>query len=410
MVRVLAFSDYFTARTSGGAEKVAREVYARLIRDHSVDLVVVAAIPRHAPIWEPVGVFPRGSVLSFPGYDLAGALGVQLTVSAHLLRGAQQVIRRFRPDVLHANGLHFQGSVLAAHLARSHHLPLVSTAHLGGVDALSGLTRLAARTWDHSLGRYIVTASAALVPVSPSVADHLRTIGGTDRHMEVALNGVDHEVFYPVTREPPGRHDSPGGGLRVGLVGRLIANKGPELALDALGRLRRDGLDVTLDVVGDGPLLEHLQDRAGRDGLAQAVTFSGHVQDVAARLRTFDVVVRPSFTEGLPLAVLEAMASGAVVVASSVPGNVDLVEHERTGLLVPPGDALALSAALRRLHDDRQLLGSLRRDALTAASRYTWDTSAAAHLRAIDWALSHRDELSPGRPVAEAATPPGGTG
>lgn len=364
---------------------------------------MVAAIPRNVPTWETAGVFPPGSVLSFPGHDLSKALGVQLTVSAPLLRGARQVIRRFGPDLLHANGLHFQGSIIAAHLARTHHLPLVTTAHLGGVDALTGPTRLAARTWDNTLGRYIVTASNALVPVSPSVAAHLRTIGGAHRHMEVALNGVDHDVFYPGTREPAGP-------LRVGLVGRLIANKGPELALDALGQLRRDGLDIVLDLVGDGPLLTHLQDRAGRDGLAQAATFSGHVHDVAARLRTFDVVVRPSFTEGLPLTVLEAMASGAVVIASSVPGNVDLVEHERTGLLIPPGDAFALAAALRRLHDDRQLLGSLRRAALVAASRYSWDASALAHQRAIDWALTHRAEHSSERPIAEAATPYGGTG
>ncbi len=392
MVRVLAFSDYFAARTSGGAEKVAREVYARLIRDHGVELMVVAAVPRGARPWDGSGAFPRGYVHAFPGYDLSRALGAQLTVSAPLLRGAQQLIRRFRPTVLHANGLHFQGSVVAAHLARSHGLPLVSTAHLGSVDALSWPTRLGARTWDSTLGRYIVTSSTVLVPVSPSVARHLRTIGGTDRHMEVALNGVDHEVFHPVTRGSASQPEPSEATLRVGLVGRAIANKGPDLALDAVGRLRREGLDVTLDVVGDGPLLGHLEGRARREGLGRVVTFSGHVHDVAERLRALDVVLRPSFTEGLPLAVLEAMASGAVVVASSIPGNTDLVEHEQTGLLVPPGDVLALAAALRRLHADRPLLRSLRRKALVAASAYTWDASAASHLRAIEWALSHHDQ------------------
>jgi glycosyltransferase involved in cell wall biosynthesis len=408
MVRVLAFSDYFAVRTSGGAEKVAREVYARLIREHGVELVVVAATPRGARTWDGSEAFPRDSVHAFPGYDLSRVLGAQLTVSTPLLRAAQQLVRRFRPTVLHANGLHFQGSVVAAHLARSHGLPLVSTAHLGSIDALGRPTRLAARTWDHTLGRYIVTSSTALVPVSPSVANHLRTIGGANRHLEVALNGVDHEVFHPLTRGSSSQPDPSEGTLRVGLVGRAIANKGPDLALDAVGQLRRDGLDVTLDVVGDGPLLGHLEGRARREGLGRAVTFSGHVQDVAERLRALDVVLRPSYTEGLPLAVLEAMASGAVVVASSIPGNTDLVEHEQTGLLVPPGDALALAAAVRRLHADRQLLGSLRRNALAAVSSYTWDASAASHLRAIEFAVSHHDRRRPGLAVVEAATSYGG--
>lgn len=384
MARVLAFSDYYSGQTSGGAERVAHEVYTRLARDHGLEVAVMAAVPRGALKLAAPDHVGGISVVTHSGVDLSRLMGVQLTLSPTLIWDGMRTVASFKPDVLHANSLHFQGSVLAAWIARRNSIPLVTTAHLGGVGYMHGLRGMGANAWDNTLGRFIVANSSALVAVSPSVATHLRSLGGPSLHIELAPNGVDHAVFHARDRQP---HSGP---LRVGLIGRLIANKGPRLALEAVGALRMEGRPMTLCVLGDGPLLQRLQRRSIQPDLRGAVTFCGRVEDVAQRMRTLDVVVRPSQTEGLPLVVLEAMASGAVVVASAVPGNADLIDDGRTGLLVRVGDAMALADALRRLDDDRLLLERLQRDALATASHYSWESSAAMHLRGFEWALNGR--------------------
>jgi glycosyltransferase involved in cell wall biosynthesis len=105
-------------------------------------------------------------------------------------------------------------------------------------------------------------------------------------------------------------------------------------------------------VVGDGPLDGALRREAEALGLAGHCRFTGARPDVADLLAAVDVVVLPSLSEGLPFVLLEAMAVGKPVVATRVGGNPEVVEDGTTGLLVPPGDADALGAALARLLDD----------------------------------------------------------
>lgn len=383
-MRVLAFCDYYSPTSCGGSERVAREVYTRLVRDHGVNVTLVGSVPAGD-----LSATPRldeadaeMATVLVPAHDLSAQLGVQLLLSGRLPAAANRLLRRVRPDVLHANSLHFQSTFVAAALAQRYRLPLVTTAHLGGSDALRGSLRAAAAGWDHTLGRMAVAASSGLVAVSESVAAHLRRLGAGRRPLTVAPNGVDHARFHPGSRVDA---DGP---LRLGYVGRLITNKGPDLLLDATARAVAAGTDLRLTFIGDGPMRNHLQRDVDRAGLRHLVTFTGQVDDVADRLRELDVVARPSYTEGLPLAVIEAMASGAVVVCTAIPGNLELVQHGVTGLVVPIGAAAALASALTRLAEDHGLLRQLRVNALAHAARYSWDTSAALHLDALQQAAA----------------------
>lgn len=390
MIRVLTFCDYYRPDSCGGAERVAREVATRLVRDHGAEVRVVGAVPGGQP-----GSTPELPAVLVPGHDLSGRIGVQLMLSRQLPRAAAEVVRSWRPDVLHAHGLHFQSSLVAAALARRYGVPLVITAHLGDGAALGRALRAATAGWDHTIGRAVVAASTGLVAVSSSVGRHLRRLGAGDRPVTVAPNGVDHDAFHPHGRAPAS------GQLRVGFVGRLIANKGPGLLLDGSARAIADGADLGLTFVGDGPLRPALERAAAEAGLAGRVQFTGQVRDVAQRLRGIDVLVRPSFTEGLPLAVLEAMASGAVVVASAVPGNLELITPDRTGLVVPVGNPAAIGSALGRLAGDPALLARLRSAALAAAAGYRWEASAAHHLGALQAACGQTPvSLYPERAVA----------
>jgi glycosyltransferase involved in cell wall biosynthesis len=114
-----------------------------------------------------------------------------------------------------------------------------------------------------------------------------------------------------------------------------------------------------VSILGNGPEERALTLLAAQLGIADFVQFQGCVQDVTPYLRGADVFVFPSRYEGLPLALMEAMAAGLPVVASAVPGNTDLVQDNVTGLLVSPGDPIALSAAIARVLTDAELADSL---------------------------------------------------
>jgi glycosyltransferase involved in cell wall biosynthesis len=137
--------------------------------------------------------------------------------------------------------------------------------------------------------------------------------------------------------------------------------------------------DVRFDIVGDGTERNQLIAYARDRGVAHAFTFHGHCEDVPARIAASDICVLPSLSEAFPNAVLEAMAAGLPVVASAVGGILEVVEDDRTGLLVPPGDALALAGALERLLQDdalgTRLAAAGRR---TVELRYSFDRMIAS--------------------------------
>ena len=162
----------------------------------------------------------------------------------------------------------------------------------------------------------------------------------------------------------PGRYASPveGPGTRLLYVGRLDAVKGVRVLFDALQIARAERPGLTLTLIGDGP------DRAALERAApEGTSFLGfrNQDDVAAALAEHDALVLPSFAEGVPVVLMEAMAAARPVVATSVGGVSELVRHGETGLLVPPGDEVALARALVKISGDaalRQRLGLAGRE------------------------------------------------
>ena len=166
--------------------------------------------------------------------------------------------------------------------------------------------------------------------------------------------------------------------LVLGTLGRLTEQKGQRHLLQAVAALVRDLPNVVLFLAGDGPLRAELEAEAARLGLADRVRFLGLRRDRATLYAAMDVFVLPSRWEGLSLALVEAMGAGRVVVATEVGGNPEVVQHDRTGLLVPPADSGALADALVRLARDRALRDSLGEAAATEArSRFSIDRHVA---------------------------------
>jgi glycosyltransferase involved in cell wall biosynthesis len=306
-----------------------------------------------------------------PGPNLAGALAV--------LRHA----RRNRFDLLHSHG--YKGNILFGFLPqRLRRMPMVSTLH--GWTATEGLSKMRAYEWlDARSLRHI----DAVVLVSQAMRSHprLRNLNGTN--FSVVNNGIPFATESAAAAVPAPFDgvekqviDFCAQGFTVGAIGRLSAEKGFGRLIEALSLLKSQGRDVRLVIVGDGELRSELEGQVRSLGLGGRVMLPGYLQDARRLLTHFKVFVIPSFTEGLPITLLEAMQAVTPVVASAVGGIPEALGHGRDGILVTPGHPGEIAAGIIRcMADPAFARGAASRAQDRVRSEYDSRGMAAAYLR-----------------------------
>lgn len=208
----------------------------------------------------------------------------------------------------------------------------------------------------------------------------------------------------PTIGGPPQALGTGSGRLRVLSVGRLIALKGHAILIDAVAELRASGQEIEVGLVGDGPCRGALEKQARRLGVADLVHFAGSVgqDDIRDYFADADVFCLASFAEGVPVALMEAMAMELPVVTTTVMGITELVEDGVSGLLMPPGRADALGALLRRLAENpalRQKLGRAGREKVIA------EFDAASSAERLVRVLRNYGVLAGFEPTSSASAP-----
>ena len=273
--------------------------------------------------------------------DLAN-LGVAVEVMRVPPRGYAQEVRlvralcsRLRPDVAHTHG--YRSDLVAGHAARRAGIPLVTTVH--GFTTGSWRNQL-----NQALERLAFRRFDAVVAVSALIAERVLRWGVRPERVRVIAN-----AYVPVssirTREEArtalGITDS---SFRFGWVGRVDRDKALDVLVEALAQLQ--DLQWQLSVIGDGPDVPKLRQRAGSLGFESRITWHGVVPGAGGLMTAFDTYVLSSRTEGTPIVLLEAMAAGTPVVATKVGGVPDVVGAVEA-LLIAPGKPAALAEALR---------------------------------------------------------------
>ena len=281
------------------------------------------------------------------------------------VRALVGIIRDFRPHVVHTHTAK-AGFVarIAASLVPGPRPVVVHTYHGHVLERVFGRAKSGVfRVLEHGLAR----RSDVLIGVSSATVDDLVRLGVARRErFRVVPLGLDLERFQQpdpaargAFRAAAGARD---GDVLLAYMGRLVPHKRVDVLIDAVARLRGSGLPVKLAIVGGGPERDALQTLAAERGVADDVHFHGYVADVVPVAHGADIAVIASRSEGTPVCIIEAAAAGRPAVAASTDGVPDIVRPE-TGMLVPPGDAIAFADAVQRLVEDKGLRERMGRSA-----------------------------------------------
>lgn len=326
----------------GGTERQTVELVRRLDRDRF--RVHVACFHRRGALLEDVPA--QVAIESFPvdGFRSPGAVR-QLLRFATWCRGVGACL--VHTCDLYANMFGLTGARMAG----------ITTRIGSRRDVITGdktRLQLAGQRQAYRLAHAIVANSAA-------AAAQLAKEGVPASKVRLIPNGVDTERFGQArpTRAP----------RRIVMVANLRPEKGHDVLLEAAPHILAVHPDAEFVLAGDGPRRAALESQARACGVDRHVRFLGECRNVPEVLASGDVFVLPSRTEAMPNAVIEAMAAGLPVVASAVGGIPELISPDRTGLLVPPGNPVALAESVNQLMNDPGRAASLGRAARAFITR-----------------------------------------
>lgn len=328
--------------TEGGTRRHLRDLVGAL--DPAAFRCVLAVSCRRDPDFQSDLAAWRARGLEVT--ELAMRRGVSPFADLAALTGLVRCVRRVRPDLIHAHSA--KAGALARAAGALCRVPVVYTPHAFPFLMKEGGPRR--RAFYRRVERLARRGTATVIAVSREEEAAALALGYARERVALIPNGVAPcEAGAVIVRDTAA--------LRVGFLGRLTRQKGPDLLLDAMQEVVVHLPHVRVVIYGDGPMAAPLRARAELGPLAGHVRFAGPSAqpDAVSLLRGVDVAVVPSRWEGCPYVVLEAFQAGVPVAAAAVGGVVDLIRHGENGLCVPPEDPEALGDALLTLLRDAVL-------------------------------------------------------
>jgi len=365
----------------GGAERFGLELACSLMRQNLAEVKLAAFWQLNTPtehFWQNVVESQGVPVLYCAPWRKKGDL-------FGFMHGVQ-VLESFIPQPVEIIHSHFQlGNLAGIWLKRRKKTVFACrTAHIThewGDGLLAAFLRWSINGWVYP--RYLDAEAG----VSPAVCAYLDARPGRRRKSVFIPNAVPS--LYPTADSIVS--DRFPGEIPIGFIGRLTGQKDLSTLLAAFSMVKINIPNLTLDIVGDGPLRGSLQKFSGDLGISASVRFFGVVPDPRALLSSWRVLVLPSRYEGLPTVALEALAYGIPVIGSDIPGTRDLIQPGDNGWLFPAGDAAAMAGLIRQAVSDLDQLSRMAPACRVSAAPYNIDEIARRYIRSFypskDWLI-----------------------
>ncbi|MFP3937707.1 MAG: glycosyltransferase [Phycisphaerae bacterium] len=362
-MRKLRVCQLITELGPAGAERCVYELARRIDADR-FDTQVVSLRGGVVADWL------RRAGVKATSLDIRGRWDV--TAMRRLVR----LLQNERIDLLHTHLFH--ADLIGRPAAQLANVPrLVHTVHV---------VERRFRPWQFAYARFAAGGCDRIVAVSRSVRRfHQRRSGLPAWRYTVIPNGIDAEAYAAdpkLRREFRERLGIPPDDVLLAFVGRLDRQKGIDTLLAAISHLGARGRPVSVVIAGDGPKRFILENFIAHGEGGRSTRWLGFVEDVRPVLSAADIFLMPSRWEGFGLAAAEAMAAGLPVIVTDLPPLREFIEHGRTGLLIEPGNAVALTEAIEKLLGDAELRRCLgRRAAEHAHGAFSMDANVRAHER-----------------------------
>jgi glycosyltransferase involved in cell wall biosynthesis len=334
-----------------------------------------------------LGVFSNSANPNLQLHEAAAKEGIEShlitckgQIDRTVLASIRELVSRTSADIVHAHG--YKADIYTYLALRRAGTPLVSTCHTWYDNDLSV-------TLYGMADRFVLRNYAAVVGVSGEVKQRLLKAGVHKDKIHLVRNGID---LRPFDNAPPSlRSELARNPPIVGLIGRLAIEKGVDVFLHAAARVLMELPSTKFVVVGEGPDREKLESLIDELKIRENVSMLGQRADMPSVYASLDIMVSTSRREGLPMAILEGMASGLPLVATSVGEVPTVVLDGRTGVVLPPEDPALLASAIVTLLKDpaeRERLGVAARKLID--DEFSAQRMTADYLRVYEEAASRR--------------------
>jgi len=361
-MRILMFTDYFYPHISGGVEKVVLELSINLVNSgHEVCVLTLNTTNSKKD-----ENFRGIHIVRVKGYDLSKIIGLQCAISVKLWSQSKKLINEFHPDIIHLHNRFFFTTLIGIFLRKHFRLPTIVTLQVGTIDYITGIKGYFIRKIEKFMIRLINNNSSLVTAPSNNVKDNGVTLGIKTNKCIIIPNGVS-QSFFKVKRSFVSKPK------KVIFIGRLIANKGPQILVESANIVLKKIPNIQFFIVGDGPLRGNLEKYCQKNNLSTNIKFFGALEDTREILKECDLYARPSFTDGMPLGLLEAMASELPVVASNIAGITEIIQHGKTGHIVPVGNVKELARAITELFMNPSYMEKIAKNGHELVqSKYDW--------------------------------------
>jgi glycosyltransferase involved in cell wall biosynthesis len=333
-----------------------------------------------------LGVFSNSSNPNLQLHEVAAKEGIEShliscrgQIDPTVIASIRELATRTNADIVHAHG--YKADIYGYFALRGSGVPLVSTCHTwydnNPLVTLYGMA-----------DRLVLRNYAAVVAVSDEVKQRLRKAGVREDKIHLVRNGIDLRPFdnaIPSLRDDSTSDHSP----IVGLIGRLSIEKGVDIFLRAAAHVLVELPSTKFVVVGEGPDWDKLQSLIDELKLRESVSMLGRREDMPSVYASLEIMVSASRQEGLPMAILEGMASSLPLIATPVGDVPTVILDGHTGVMVPPEDPALLASAIMTLLRDpalRKRLGTAARKLIE--DEFSADRMTADYLRVYEKAAS----------------------
>lgn len=374
-MKLLVFSPYYPPHI-GGLESHAEE-FNRHLAARGVEICVLTPrLPKEAP--EKTRAEYGTVILRFPAFEPIHTYPVPKFWSPAFWKILREA-RAFLPDIVVSRTRFFSTSVCAVLFSKIRRIPHLHIEH--GSDFVhfkSALKTRIAIGYDISIGRYILRAPRTVVANSLASAAFVKTL--SKREAVVIYRGIETDRIEEIR---PDIHSlaAKSGKTAIGFIGRLVDGKGVSLLLSALSKIERD--DFVCYLVGDGPERAPLEAFVRASHLEKRVTFFGYQrpEHAISILKACDIIVNPSFSEGIPTSIIEAALCKKAIIASDVGGTREIITGNQDGCLVAPGNIPLLQEKLEYLLGSPEARKRFGENAFEAVKdRFNWSASADTYL------------------------------